>query len=124
MNEKLIVAGGIYNILLILFHVSFWKIFNWPESINSLSRVNKSTIQVLNISITFIFFVFSYISLVHTDELLSTELGHSILLLISLLWLFRAVLQLIFYKLKHSASLGLFIFFVCGFLIYAIPVIR
>jgi len=123
MNEKLIIIGGIYNIFLIMFHVMFWRIFRWPETINSLNYINKATIQVLNISITFIFFIFSYISFVHTQELLSTSLGNSLLYLMSALWLFRAGLQVIFYKLKHKASVGLTIFFIIGAVIYGIPAI-
>jgi len=123
MNENLIIAGGIYNIILIIFHGLFWHLFKWPETINTLNRINKSTIQVLNISITFIFAIFAYISLVHTQELLSTNLGNTLLVCISALWLFRAILQIVFYKLKHKASLGLFIFFVGGSAIYALPLI-
>jgi hypothetical protein len=72
-----------------------------------LNKINKSTIQVLNISITFIFFIIAYISFAHTEELLYTQLGRSLLILISLLWLFRAVQQVVFYELKHKASAGL-----------------
>jgi len=120
MNENLIITGGIYNIILIIFHISFWRIFNWPETINTLNRTNKSTIQVLNISITFIFVIFAYISLVHTKELLNTNLGNTLLIFMSALWLFRAIQQIIFYKLKHKASLGLFLFFIGGSVIYCI----
>ena len=123
MNEKLIIAGGIYNIVLIMFHLMFWQLFKWPETLDALNYVNKATIQVLNISITFIFFIFSYISFVHTQELLTTPLGHSLLLLISVLWLFRAAQQIFFYKLKHKASVGLTVFFLIGAVLYGIPAI-
>lgn len=123
VNENLIIAGGIYNIILIIFHISFWRIFNWPDTINTLSHINKSTIQVLNISITFVFGIFAYISIVHTQELLTTSLGNTLLVFMSALWLFRAIQQVIFYKLKHRASLGLFLFFVGGSIIYAFPVV-
>ncbi|VAW66990.1 hypothetical protein MNBD_GAMMA09-1451 [hydrothermal vent metagenome] len=121
MNEKLIIAGGIYHIILIIFHTLFWRIFRWPETISSLNYVNKSIIQVLNISITFIFFIFSYISFVHTQELLNTSLGHSLLWLISALWLFRAGQQIYFYGLKHRASIGLTLFFIMGSVLYGLP---
>ena len=52
MNESLIIFGGFYNILLIIFHVMFWRIFDWDEDLKSLTFLNRSTIQVLNISIT------------------------------------------------------------------------
>jgi len=123
MNEKLIIAGGFYNIALIVFHVMFWRIFKWPETISSLNYINKATIQVLNISITFIFFIFSYISFAHTQELISTPLGTSLLMFMSALWLFRAAQQVIFYKLKHKASIALTIFFLIGAGLYGIPAV-
>lgn len=123
MNEKLIIAGGIYNIVLIIFHILFWRLFKWPETLKPLNYVNKATIQVLNISITFIFFIFSYISFAHTQELLNTPLGNSLLALISGLWLFRVAQQIIFYKLKHMLSVGLTFFFLVGSFLYGIPAI-
>ena len=123
MKESLIIAGGIYTIILIIFHVMFWRIFKWPETLNSLNYINKATIQVLNISITFIFFIIAYISLVHTHELLTTQLGKSLLVLISCLWLFRATQQVAFYKLKHKASIGLTFYFLTGAFLYGLPVI-
>ena len=79
--------------------------------------------QVLNISITFVFFIFAYISFVHTHELLNTQLGKSLLVLISCLWLFRAAQQIVFYKLKYKASAGLTFFFLIGALLYGVPAI-
>jgi len=123
MKETLIFAGGIYTVTLIVFHVLFWRIFKWPETLRTLNYVNKATIQVLNISITFIFCIFAYISFAHVNDLLSTQLGRTLLILISLLWLFRAAQQVVFYKLKHGASVGLTIYFLIGAFLYGIPVI-
>jgi len=123
MNEILIIAGGVYTIVLIIFHVLFWRIFKWPETLNSLNYINKATIQVLNISITFMFFIIAYISIVHTHELLTTQLGKSLLVLISCLWLFRAVQQVVFYRLEHEASIGLTFYFLTGAFLYGLPVI-
>ena len=123
MKETLIFAGGIYTVSLIVFHVLFWRIFKWPESLITLNYVNKATIQVLNVSITFIFFIFAYISFAHTHELLNTQLGRALLVLISGLWFFRAVQQVVFYKLKHRASVGLTFYFLIGAFLYGVPVI-
>lgn len=121
MKEILVMAGGIYMVILIVFHILFWRIFNWPESLMSLNKTNRSTIQVLNLSITFIFVIIAYISFAHTYALLHTELGNSLLVLISILWVFRAILQLAFYGYKHKASVGLTIFFLTGALLYGTP---
>jgi hypothetical protein len=123
MKEILIILGGVYTVALIIFHLLFWRIFNWPKTLEVLNHINKSTIQVLNISITFIFFIFAYISFAHTSELLNTQLGKSLLVLISCLWLFRAGQQIIFYKFKHKASIGLTIYFLIGAFLYGLPVI-
>ncbi len=123
MNENLIIAGGVYNLALIVFHLMFWRIFNWPETIATLNHVNKAMIQVLNLSITFIFFIFSYISFFHTQELLNTSLGNSLLLLMSALWLFRAGQQILFYKLKHKVSLAFTFFFIIGAVLYGVPAV-
>lgn len=121
MNEMLIICGGFYTIGLIVFHVLFWRIFKWPETLESLNYVNKATIQVLNISITFIFFIFAYISFVHTGDLLNTRLGKTLLVLISCLWVFRAAQQVVFYKLKHKVSVGLAFYFLIGAFLYGMP---
>jgi hypothetical protein len=123
MGEALVVAGGIYTLALIAFHVFFWRIFKWPATLASLNFVNRATMQVLNISLTFVFCIFAYISFLHTDELLNTQLGRAMLVLISMLWLFRAALQAIFYGLRHTASTALFAYFLLGAMLYGIPVI-
>jgi len=121
MNEILIIGGGIYMVALVVFHALFWRLFKWPETLRSLDEINKSTIQVLNLSITFIFIIFAYVSVAHTDELLNTPLGKSLLILISILWLFRAVQQVVFYGTSHKASIGLAVYFLVGALLYGIP---
>jgi hypothetical protein len=123
MNELVIKLGGIYSIGLIMFHVLFWRLFKWPESLASLNRVNRATMQVLNISITLIFCIVAYVSFAHTAELLHTPLGNTLLVLISWLWLIRAVLQVVFYKLEHKASVGLTLYFLLGACLYGLPVV-
>jgi len=121
MNEILIIGGGIYMIVLVVFHALFWRLFKWPITLRPLDEINKSTIQVLNLSITFVFMIFAYISFAHTDELLNTALGKSLLILMSTLWLFRAAQQVIFYGTSHRASIGLVVYFLVGALLYGIP---
>ncbi|MEN8167426.1 MAG: hypothetical protein ABFR65_08125 [Pseudomonadota bacterium] len=55
---------------------------------------------------TGVFVIFAYISLAHTNELLSTQLGKSLLFSMALLWLLRSAMQVVFYKLKHWSSVA------------------
>ena len=122
--ETLIIAGGFYNIGLVVFHLLFWRIFNWDQDLKQISYLNRATMQVLNISLTFAFVIFSYISFAHTTELSSSPLGHSLLVLMALFWLARAIQQIIFYKLQHPASWAFLFLFLLGCLLYAIPAVN
>ena len=117
--ENVILFGGIYHIGFIIFHLFFWKIFKWDVTLRKLNSIDRSTIQVLNISLTFVFSIFAYLSLNFSFELTSTKLGLSILLFISLFWFFRAIQQVYFYGLKNRLSKMLFIIFIFGGIIYS-----
>jgi len=122
MMELIVKTGGIYNIALVIFHLLFWRIFNWKEDLQSLSFLNRSIMQVLNLCLTFVFVIFAYISLAHTNELLSTPLGRTLLILMATFWLARSVLQIVFFRLRTGASSAFLAFFVIGTTIYSIPV--
>lgn len=119
--DGLIKAGGIYSSLLVLFHLLFWKIFDWKEELSRLNRVNRAVMQVLNLSLTFAFAIIAYVSFTHTGELLATALGHTLIGLIASLWLFRSVLQIIFFKLEHWLSWVFLVYFLAGGAMYGIP---
>jgi len=119
----MIKAGGIYNIVLVIFHLLFWRIFNWQEDLRSLTFLNRAIMPVLNISLTIVFVIFGYISLVHAEELLSTSLGQSLLVLMAIFWFARSVEQVVFFKLKHWPSWAFLAFFLLGTMLYAVPAI-
>ena len=119
-----IFIGGTYCMAFVIFHLLFWKIFKWREDLASLSFINQAVMQVLNISLTIAFFIFGYISLFHASELQTTSLGRSLLLLISIFWLLRAIQQIMFFGMKNKISILFFIIFVAGFVIYLVPYIN
>ncbi len=119
--EALIIAGGFYNIGLVIFHLLFWRLFNWDTDLESLSIVNKAIMQVLNISLIIVFVIFAYISLRHSHELVTTPLGNTLLLLMTLFWMARAAQQILFFKLVHRISRAFLLLFVTGSLLYGIP---
>jgi len=123
-NETILTIGGVYIVALIIFHLLLWKLFSWKKDLKRITPINRSTMQVINIALIFVFAIFAYISFFHTSELLSTSLGKTLLMLIGLLWLFRAVLQIIFYGLKNKISFMFFIYFILGGIIYLFPVFR
>lgn len=123
MNKYFLIIGGVINFLLAVFHFSFWKLFNWPESLLSLSPLNQGIMQVLNIHLGFVVLVFAYISIFCYQELLSTKLGKVIIVSIIIFYILRAVNQLIFWDiiLPSSVLISLFLLLVAG--IYTKPLL-
>jgi hypothetical protein len=121
--EVLLYVGGVYCVALILFHLSFWTTFAWAEQLPRLNKINRAIMQVLNLSLTFVFAILAYLSFAHADELLHTQLGRAVLGALALFWLFRSVLQVLFFKLEHWGSWAFLAFFLAGALIYGVPVV-
>lgn len=122
-NDTILILGGIYNLLIAIFHLSFWRIFNWNNDLKSIRFVNRAIMQILNLSLTFVFFIFAYISFSYTYELLITRLGHSIIASISVFWFLRAFMQIAFFGMKNKVSVLIFFIFLIGGIIYLYPML-
>jgi hypothetical protein len=119
--ELLIKLGGIYNLGLVVFHLLFWRIFNWGEDLRKLSFLNRAIMQVLNLSLTFVFVIFAWLSLAHSAGLLASPLGHGLLVLMALFWFLRALQQPLFFGLRHWGSVAFLLIFLTGAALYGVP---
>ncbi|MBD3288725.1 hypothetical protein GF337_07990 [candidate division KSB1 bacterium] len=118
-----VIAGGVFNLAFAIFHFLFWRLFRWKQDLPKLAPVNRAIMQVLNIRLIYVLIGFAYISFFFTNELTSTRLGREILLFIAVFWIMRAGEQKIFFELRNRVSIALFIFFLCGGIIYLLPLI-
>ena len=75
--EMLIWSGGLFHVAFVVFHLSFWKLFRWKSELGKLTSLNRAAVQVLNLSLTVVFIVFAYMSVMHTSALLETGLGRT-----------------------------------------------
>jgi hypothetical protein len=108
--KTLIIIGGFLWLGYFVFHIFFWKLFNWKHELDKLHDVNKAIMQVMNLCLMLVFLVFAYISIFHSDELLTTGLGKSLLIGIVLFGIFRAIGQVVFFDMKpHLSKLFLLI---------------
>ena len=123
MNHTLLIIGGIFHFGFAVFHLFFWRLFNWKKDLTRLTFVNRAVMQILNLSLTFVFLVVGYISIFYSNELLTTNLGKVILVAISAFWFFRTIEQIIFFGVKEIRSNILTIIFIVGFIIYLIPIL-
>jgi hypothetical protein len=120
MSEALLLVGGIYNLLFTIFHLLFWRIFDWKNDLASLTSVNRAIMQVLNLCLTFVFVIFGVLSLLYPAQMAGTELGQALAGMIALFWLLRAVEQVIFFKLKNWISWILLFVFLGGAVLYGL----
>lgn len=121
MAETFVKIGGLYSVAMAMFHLFFWRIFDWEEDLPNLSNVNQAIVQILNLCAVFTFVIFGYLSLAHTRELLVTPLGRALLMLIALFWLARAVEQVLFFKYPDWSSWVLCALFFVGTILYGYP---
>lgn len=120
-SKTCIIIGGFYNLGFAIFHIFFWKIFEWKSQLRLLNFVNKGLIQIFNLCLIVLFLFFAFSSIFYTNELIITSLGRLNIFFISLFWFLRAAYQIYFFGIKNQISLLLFIIFMFGGLIYLYP---
>ena len=117
--HHLLIGGSLFHIAFVIFHLLFWKLFDWINDLKKLSYVNRSIMQILNLRLIFVFLVFAYISFFHSNALLSTQLGKVMIIAMSLFWLLRAIEQVVYFGIKNIASNLLLLIFIFGAVLYA-----
>jgi len=119
----LIYIGGFYCLAFAIFHLAFWKLFDWKTELPKLNAINRGVMQVLNLRLTYVFLVCAFLSFFFTSDLLMTDLGKTVLAAISLFCLMRAIEQPIFWKFKDAVSVAFFVVFLFGAAIYFLPLV-
>mgnify|MGYP006298705753 CR=1 FL=1 len=102
--NALLITGGLLNALLAVFHILFWKIFNWKESLKPLDSLQRAIMQVLNIHLLLFMWVVAYISVFESSEMLSTSIGQALMIFVAAFYLIRAANQFIFFDMRKGFS--------------------
>jgi hypothetical protein len=121
--ETIILLCGLYNIGFVLFHVSFWKIFNWGNELKKVSFANKAIMQILNVQIIYYFIFTAVICFVFPTELVNTKLGNYFLAGTSLFWFVRTLQQFIFLNVNNKRVHMLTIVFIMGTILFVLPLV-
>ncbi len=119
--KNLIIIGGVIWIICFIFHILFWKLFDWKKDLELVKPVNKGIIQVLNLCLMLVFLIFAYISIFQSEELLATGLGKSLIAGMALFGVFRVIEQFIFFDLSQFRSKLVSIGALLIAIIYSIP---
>lgn len=63
MYRFVMLLGGLVNIYCAIFHITFWKLFNWGEQLARLDVINHGTMEALNIAVIYTIFYIAGVSL-------------------------------------------------------------
>ena len=122
MNDQLMMyLCGIYSLGFAIFHMRFWRLFNWRTELEKLEPYNKGIVQIVNIRLIYFFLFVAAICFIFPRELTTTNLGRFFLAGMSLFWLGRAIEQVIFLRIEHRLVHLLTYLFVLGAIMFAIP---
>ena len=112
--RAMLVAAGIFHLAFAVFHLAFWKVLRWREELARLGFINRAVMQILNLRLTYLFFVFAALMLALPEEMLDTRLGVSLLAATSLGWAMRAVEQVVFFGVRNATSAAFTLVFLVG----------
>lgn len=118
LAQASLIAGGIFNLGFTIFHLFFWKLFDWKKDLALLTPVNRSVVQILNLCLTFMIFVMAYLSLFLQKEMLTTRLGKSLLIAFALFWFLRMLEQIFVFEVKGRLSVFFTLIFLLGSTLY------
>jgi hypothetical protein len=119
--KLLIYLCGLYSLALAIFHILFWRLFDWKNDLKKVTVANRAIIQIANLRLIHFFLLVGCICVLFPTDLTTTAFGRFFLAGISLFWLGRTIEQFIFLRVKHKAVYFLTIVFIIGAVLFALP---
>ena len=102
MSGLLVMACGLHSLLLGLFHLAFWRLFDWPRSLQSTTPANRAIIQILNLRLAWVFFAVAAACLLLPEETTGTLLGRGLLGFMCLFWIGRTFEQIVYLRINRA----------------------
>ncbi|MCX7556920.1 hypothetical protein OS187_08830 [Xanthomonadaceae bacterium JHOS43] len=125
MSDHLLLAlCAAHSLLFAAFHLAFWRLFRWRESLPRMKRVDRAILQILNLRLSYVFLGIGGLCLCFPNELVDTALGRTVMLGMTGFWLGRLVEQFVFLRVNHAGVHALSALMVLGTLLFAWPPLR
>ena len=102
-----VLTAGIFDLMFVLFHAVFWRLFGWKVRLRSLESINRSLMPVMNIALIILLAVNGLAPCLYPDEVLQTGLGRFLLGGMTAFWVIRAAVQQPYFGWRHPASIAL-----------------
>ena len=123
-RDLLVQLCGLHSFAFALFHLAFWKLFNWKRELQKVGLPTRAITQILNLRLIYFFTGIGVLCFAFTQELHSTALGRALLLFMSLFWVGRTIEQFVFLRINKPLVHMLTVLFVTGAILFALPLLR
>jgi len=111
--------AGVIGLLFTAFHLYFYVLFKWQQSLACLNKTNWSIFMTYHVASIFFVGTITYFSLFHPTELITTKLGRSLLVVFSIFYLIRLAAEFLFFGFNGVSSLVIVILCLIPTVIYA-----
>lgn len=99
ISKICIIIGGIFSLIMVIFHTRFHKLFNWKDDFEKISVQNQRIFYTIHIALYLFFIIFAVLSFVYINDLSQCQgVAFGIMMGYSLFWLWRTVWQIIYFK--------------------------
>ncbi|MEZ0472319.1 hypothetical protein [Luteimonas salinilitoris] len=120
-NERLILLCGLHSLGFALFHLAFWKLFDWKHELRKVGLPTRAITQILNLRLVYVFAGIAAICFLFPAELYGTPLGRALLLFMALFWAGRTIEQFVFLRVNRPMVHVLTGLFVLGAVLFTLP---
>ncbi|MCA3777473.1 MULTISPECIES: hypothetical protein [Burkholderia] len=90
--------SALYDLGFALFHLTFWRWFKWPQSLERSGRLNQGITQTLNVMLSYVFVVYAA-----SLALAAIQSQGPLALAGSGFWLLRAIAQPVLFARTRSS---------------------
>lgn len=123
-NDLIIRLAGLHSLGFAVFHLAFWRLFRWRETLQRAAFADRAILQIANLQLVYVFLGIAALCFAFTRELHATPLGRALLIVMSLFWVGRTIGQFVFLRINHPLVHVLTVLFVLGAILFALPLFR
>jgi hypothetical protein len=120
LRDPLIFLCGLHSLALAAFHLAFWKLFRWPESLRNATLANRAIPQIENAQLIWLFLWVAALCFLFPEELRETALGRAVLLGMTGFWVLRVAVQFVWLRVHHPLVHALTAVFATGAALFAL----
>lgn len=119
-----ITLAGVHALAFAVFHLAFWRLFDWPASLRTTTVANRAILQIANSQLVLVFACAGAACLWWRDSLAATPGGRALLLAMAGFWLLRLAGQVVWLRVHHAGVHALTAAFALGVVACAVPALR